>query len=61
MYLGRTRYGVSPVDLTLNMVVEIVRESAASQGCQFLLNGPNSLLETNNRHLSPSGTPLNLI
>ena len=42
MYLGRTRYGVGPGALTLNMVVEIVCESAASQGRQFLLNDPKS-------------------
>lgn len=42
MYLGRTRYGVGPGGLTLNMVVEIVCESAASQGRQFVLDDPKS-------------------
>lgn len=42
LYLGRTRYGVPPGGLTLSMVVEVVRESAASQGRQFVLNDPES-------------------
>ena len=42
MYLGRTRYRVAPGGLTLDMVVEVVRESAASQGRQFILNDPES-------------------
>lgn len=42
MYLSRTWYHVAPGDLTLDMVVEVVRESAASQGRLFLLNDPES-------------------
>ena len=42
LYLIRTQYHMGPRDLTFNMVIEVVRELVTSQGCQFILNDPET-------------------
>lgn len=58
MYLSRTWYHVAPGDLPLDMVVEVVRESPASQGRLFLSPEVMGLMDDPG---SPRADPIRLL